>query len=492
VETFSALTTFNAQELANSAFALATWRAAPSDVWLAHWCQVMRQRWGKRGACPPGALVRAAYALAAMPPPAPVPVTQMIADQQRQQRQQRQLAAADDGSAAATTSTSGMAPPPPPPPSEPLPSFNWMCGFLGAARAALDALSAGELATLMWALARLGRAPDLVFADAWYRAAAARMASFGPGEIALSLHALGALRPGVGVPGGVPGRFVQELLPAARRALGAAGGAQLSQMLWGLAELRLWPGRAWVEDWLAGEVGWVVGSSGAYVLLCQPTTDPPKHTCPTTKTAVEPQLPTMDGPSLSDAAWALARLEVGEVPGAWLAALVAAVDGLLEQDERDEGRGGGGGGLTGSSDAAEEQQQHQQVVGPGSAESDGTAALHLGGSALVDRAAAQARGYATAAGTSGDGAAALPPPPLPAEGRQGRRVDARGLAVLIWSLARLGHRPPRGWLLAFKAASGRELGEEPARRLARFIAGALLVDQRGGGGGGGGGRSGGG
>ncbi|KIZ04086.1 hypothetical protein MNEG_3876 [Monoraphidium neglectum] len=128
-----------------------------------------------------------------------------------------------------------------------------MCGFLGAARLAVDALSPGELATLLWSLSRLGHAPDLAFMDAWYRAAAARAAAFGPGELALALHALGALRPGVGVPGSVPGRFVREVLPAARRILGACSGAQLAQTLWGLAELRLWPGQPWLEDWLAAE-----------------------------------------------------------------------------------------------------------------------------------------------------------------------------------------------------------------------------------------------
>jgi len=255
VETFSTLGAFNAQELANSVFALATWKAAPSDVWLARWAQVMRQRWGTRGACNPGALVRAAYGLAALPPAQPVPVTLLLAAQQQKQREAAGVAQ-DTTSSAVRSSGSASAPPPPPPPSEQLPSFNWMCGFLGATRLALDALSPGELATLLWSLSRLGHAPDLVFMDGWYRAAAARMAAFGAGELSLALHALGALRPGVGVPGAIPGRFVQELLPAARAALVSATGQQLSQMLWGLAELRLWPGQTWLEDWLAGECWW--------------------------------------------------------------------------------------------------------------------------------------------------------------------------------------------------------------------------------------------
>ncbi|KAI8471244.1 MAG: cryptococcal mannosyltransferase 1-domain-containing protein [Monoraphidium minutum] len=426
VESFAALGSFSGQELANAAFALATWREAPSDVWLARWAMALRQRFATRGACPPPALVRAAYALAAMPPAVPTPATQLLAaaaaqhQQQQEQLQLQQRAARGRGGGAPPP------PPPPPPPSERLPSFNWMCAFLAAARGAVDALSPGELATLLWALARLGRPPDAAFADAWYRAAAARAAAFGPGELALALHALGALRPGVGVPGAVPGRFARELLPAARRLLPRCSGVQLAQVVWGLAELRLWPGQAWLDDWLA---------------------------------AMEPQLPGLDGPSLADAAWGLARLGA-DVPGPWLAGLVAAVDARLEGDTARGGQDEGGGAA-----------QPAEAVGGGGS---GPGAFGLGGGALAERAAAQARGYVAGAAAEGDGA----PPPGPGAASAGRAVDARCLAVLIWALARLGHRPPRGWLLAFKAASGEQLGAPAAQQLARFIAGALLQAQR--------------
>ncbi|GBG00145.1 hypothetical protein Rsub_12836 [Raphidocelis subcapitata] len=288
VESFASLGAFNAQELANAAFALATWQVAPSDVWLARWAQVMRQRWGAGPrACPPPALVRAAYALAAMPAPEQVPVTALLAaqaaaasqagatgegtqagssaQQQKQLGQQQQQQQADRGRRGGKSSSGGggsgdqraalLLPPPPDPNAGRVPSFNWTCGFLGALRLAVDALAPGELSTLLWSLARLGHAPDLLFSAAWYRAAAARMGAFRPAELALALHALGALRPGVGVPGGVPGRFVAELLPAARALLPRCSGGQLVAVLWGLAELRLWPGQAWLDDWLAG--GWV-------------------------------------------------------------------------------------------------------------------------------------------------------------------------------------------------------------------------------------------
>jgi hypothetical protein len=537
VETFAGLGSFNAAELANAAFALATWREPPSDVWLARWAQAMRQRWGTRGACPPPALVRAAYALAAMPPAVPTPATQLLAA-----ARQRGAAASVDGGGGGSGVGGAGAPPPPPPPLEPLPSFNWMCGFLGAARPALDALAPGELAALLWALARLGHAPDAAFADAWYRAAAARARAFGPAELALALHALGTLRPGVGVPGGVPGRFAAELLPAARRLLGACTGPQLAQLLWGLAELRLWPGRGWLDDWLAGglprarRAGRRGGSGGAgpllgrrsgpfcafaaqsspggraawrpipkavpratvrglpaaantctrwcYAAACTaapcgfvyppPPLPPPS---PNTRTAaLEPQLAGLDGPSLADAAWGLARMGA-PVPSPWLGSLVAAVDARLAE----------AGGAAARPEAVMAAEVGADAAGgvqaPAAAAAARPGPLGFGGSALVERAAAQARGIATAAAAAEDDGAPAGPIAATASGGGGGAgggVDARCLAVLVWALARLGHRPPRSWLVAFKAASEEQLGVDAARRAARFIASALLRQQPGG------------
>jgi len=186
---------------------------------------------------------------------------------------------------------------------------------------------------------------------------------------------------------------------------------------------------------------------------------------PQLATAIEPQLSSLDGPSLADAAWALARLGAQQVPAPWLGALVTRVDQLLEQDEQD------------GSSGQQQQQQQQQGTGvqaaAGGLSSPG--AFQLGGRALAERAAQQASGFAAGGGNSSGSSSSSSSSTQPAGQR---RVDARSLAVLIWSLARLGHRPPRSWLLAFKAVSGEELGEEPARRLARFIAGALLQHQR--------------
>lgn len=191
---------------------------------------------------------------------------------------------------------------------------------------------------------------------------------------------------------------------------------------------------------------------------------------------MEPRLPGLDGASLADAAWALARLGA-DVPAPWLAALVAAVDAALEEGAQDSVGGGDGGGGVASE--------------PGTGAGGGAAALEgpfgLGGGALAERASAQARGYAAAAAAGGPDSQAAAAAAADAAWQQGERlgdggggtgVDARRLAVLIWSLSQLGHRPPRSWLLAFKALSERQLGEGAARQLARFIAGALLQQQR--------------
>lgn len=186
--------------------------------------------------------------------------------------------------------------------------------------------------------------------------------------------------------------------------------------------------------------------------------------------ASEPQLLDLDGPALADAAWALARLGA-DVAEPWLAALVAAVDRRLEDDRQPQDSSAGG--------PSTQQQQQQQ---PSSQQRTATY-FSFSSSALVERAGSQARGYAVAAAvdapTTAQGAhQAVATVPEQHRLLSKRHMDARSLAVLIWSLARLGHRPPRGWLMAFKATSGAELGELPARQLARFIAVALLQHQR--------------
>lgn len=106
--------------------------------------------------------------------------------------------------------------------------------------------------------------------EAWYTAAAAKMDRFQPGALALGVQALGLLKPGEGVPGGVSERFLRIALEG-RQVMVGFRGEELGQMLWGLAELRWWPGDEWMEAWSEGEEGvmgwWKCMSSGFGVWL---------------------------------------------------------------------------------------------------------------------------------------------------------------------------------------------------------------------------------
>jgi hypothetical protein len=145
-----------------------------------------------------------------------------------------------------------------------LPSFNWLTAFLAEARRQIDKMRPAELSSLLWCMASLNHTPDLIFMECWYRAAAARMHAFTPQSLALSLQALGMLRPGTDVPGGVSGRWLQAALLHSRKLLASSlqqqqqqqqcGGQELARLLWGFGELRFWPGQAWMDDWLAGEL----------------------------------------------------------------------------------------------------------------------------------------------------------------------------------------------------------------------------------------------
>jgi hypothetical protein len=116
------------------------------------------------------------------------------------------------------------------------------------------------------------------------------MHAFAPATLAAAVQALGMLQPGTDVPGAVPGRWLQLVLShsqqqmqqesesAATAADGGSGVRQLhlqqqqqqqqqqqeeqqvvlsasdlSKMLWGLSELKVWPGKPWMDTWLQGE-----------------------------------------------------------------------------------------------------------------------------------------------------------------------------------------------------------------------------------------------
>lgn len=167
-----------------------------------------------------------------------------------------------------------------------LPSFNWLTTFLAECRRQIDRFKPAELSTLLWSSACLNHAPDLIFMEAWFRASAARMHAFTPATLAAAVQALGMLQPGKDVPGAVAGRWLQLVLThsqqlmqqqrgqgvaAAAAAAGQRGKGQkqaieqqqqpgllfsisdLSKLLWGLAELKIWPGKPWMDSWMAGE-----------------------------------------------------------------------------------------------------------------------------------------------------------------------------------------------------------------------------------------------
>jgi hypothetical protein len=90
--------------------------------------------------------------------------------------------------------------------------------------------------------------------ECWYRASAAHIHAFTPQSLAVSLQALGMLRPGVEVPGAVSGRWLKVTLQRSQELLADSSGAELSHFLWGFAELRYWPGLPWMEAWLTGQL----------------------------------------------------------------------------------------------------------------------------------------------------------------------------------------------------------------------------------------------
>lgn len=49
------------------------------------------------------------------------------------------------------------------------PDFNWLCAFLAEARAKVDRLTSRELAVIVWAMAKMGHKPDLIYMEIWYR-----------------------------------------------------------------------------------------------------------------------------------------------------------------------------------------------------------------------------------------------------------------------------------------------------------------------------------
>jgi hypothetical protein len=55
-----------------------------------------------------------------------------------------------------------------------------------------------------------------------------------------------------------------------------------------------------------------------------------------------------------------------------------------------------------------------------------------------------------------------------------QQIDARSWAVVFWGLLRVGTRPKRDWLLAFKARAAAEYEPDAASQLTQYVAQLLL------------------
>jgi hypothetical protein len=130
------------------------------------------------------------------------------------------------------------------------PDFNWSTAFLAELRSKVDFLTTKELATVLWALAKVRHRPDLIFLEVWYKSAAKRAGSWQGEHIVLALQALAAL-------GAAPvnGRFLNVMLPQLPQLMPALQPDELASVLWALAALRAKPEAAWMADFMAGEAG---------------------------------------------------------------------------------------------------------------------------------------------------------------------------------------------------------------------------------------------
>eukprot|EP00878_Enallax_costatus_P018493 GHUV01019468.1.p1 GENE.GHUV01019468.1~~GHUV01019468.1.p1 ORF type:complete len:357 (+),score=102.34 GHUV01019468.1:2127-3197(+) len=173
-----------------------------------------------------------------------------------------------------------------------LPSFNWLVAFLSECRRQIDRMKPAELSTLLWSMACLNHTPDLVFMECWYRACAVHMHAFTAQSLSTALQAIGMLQPGKDVPGAISGRWLQLVLQKSKTFMVSGSCSELVKMLWGFAEIRVWPGQPWMDDWLE---------------------------------ATQQQLHDMTPQDLSDAIWALARLRYTP-PEPWTQVLTSAVN----------------------------------------------------------------------------------------------------------------------------------------------------------------------
>eukprot|EP00878_Enallax_costatus_P024147 GHUV01025743.1.p1 GENE.GHUV01025743.1~~GHUV01025743.1.p1 ORF type:complete len:586 (+),score=99.92 GHUV01025743.1:433-2190(+) len=236
-QSFASMSAFGAQDLANLLFALACWEVSTSQPFLQRCLTAFRGHWDSAG-CHAPTLVRFIFAVTQLPACQPLPEGSTTSGQQQGEDSYSNKQTGGPADRAVATYR--------------LPSFNWLVAFLSECRRQIDRMKPAELSTLLWSMACLNHTPDLVFMECWYRACAVHMHAFTAQSLSTALQAIGMLQPGKDVPGAISGRWLQLVLQKSKTFMVSGSCSELVKMLWGFAEIRVWPGQPWMDDWLEG------------------------------------------------------------------------------------------------------------------------------------------------------------------------------------------------------------------------------------------------
>jgi hypothetical protein len=125
------------------------------------------------------------------------------------------------------------------------PSPAWLAELLEACAERFDAFDAPAYALVAHGLGRLRHRPGRLWAQEFLESAATLLDDFSAGEASLLLRGLALL----GVPLG--SAWLRDLWHHSRRALATATGAELANIGWALALLRVQPPPYWREEWCA-------------------------------------------------------------------------------------------------------------------------------------------------------------------------------------------------------------------------------------------------
>jgi hypothetical protein len=184
----------------------------------------------------------------------------------------------------------------------------------------LSNYSPAQLASTIWAAARLGYRPSRSWLKAYLAAATQLLPSFRAHELANVLWALGSLRfhPGR--------RLMQQFLVAAGPQLSAANAAELLQILGAMTKLSSYS--------VAGSVCWCGRISDDASSCCR---NLPAAWCTTCTSSLQQQLPAMQPAELAALLWMLShlqhdcRLRSAAVECGLVGAAQAEMPGLLQK-----------------------------------------------------------------------------------------------------------------------------------------------------------------